>query len=89
MVVAIVVHAGQRACESERAMLILLVHTCCHAQGGIPASLEDLRRHLAQYGLKTPVGELIDGGVGTDLEKLGLVVDRPNAAGGRMLVAPF
>jgi hypothetical protein len=71
------------------AMLILLVHTCCKAQRGIPASLDDLRRHLCHYGLRTPTGELGEGRVGSDLEKLGLVVDSPDAAGGRMLVAPF
>jgi hypothetical protein len=71
------------------AMLILLVHACCNAQGGIPASLDDLRRHLMHYGLRTPSGELAQGRVGADLEKLGLVVDSPDAAGGRMLVAPF
>jgi hypothetical protein len=71
------------------AMLILLVHACCNAQGGIPASLDDLRRHLSHYGLRTPAGELAQGRVGADLEKLGLVVDSPDAAGGRMLVAPF
>jgi hypothetical protein len=71
------------------AMLILLVHACCNAQDGIPASLDDLRRHLTHYGLRTPSGELAQGRVGADLEKLGLVVDSPDAAGGRMLVAPF
>ncbi len=71
------------------AMLILLVHACCNGQGGIPASLDDLRRHLSHYGLRTPAGELGHGRVGADLEKLGLVVDSPDAAGGRMLVAPF
>jgi hypothetical protein len=71
------------------AMLILLVHSCCKAQQGIPASLDDLKRHLCHYGLRTPTGELAEGRVGSDLEKLGLVVDSPDAAGGRMLVAPF
>lgn len=71
------------------AMLIMLVHACCHDQEGIPASLEDLRLHLASYGLHVPAGELSRGDVGTDLEKLGLVVDSPDAAGGRLLVPPF
>jgi hypothetical protein len=71
------------------AMLILLVHACHRAQGEIPASLDDLRMHLADYGLHAPAGELAGGQVGTDLEKLGLVVDSPDAAGGRLLVAPF
>ncbi len=71
------------------AMLILLVHACHKAQGEIPASLDDLRMHLADYGLHAPAGELAGGQVGADLEKLGLVVDSPDAAGGRLLVAPF
>jgi hypothetical protein len=71
------------------AMLILLVYACHRAQGEIPASLDDLRIHLADYGLRAPAGELAGGQVGTDLEKLGLVVDSPDAAGGRLLVAPF
>ena len=71
------------------AMLILLVHSCYRSQGDIPASLDDLRMHLADYGLLAPAGELADGQVGADLEKLGLVVDSPDAAGGRLLVAPF
>lgn len=71
------------------AMLILLVHACYRAQGDIPASLDDLRMHLADYGLLAPAGELAGGQVGADLEKLGLVVDSPDAAGGRLLVAPF
>lgn len=71
------------------AMLILLVYTCCQAQNGVPASLEDLRGHLADYGLHAPAGELARGQVGLDLKKLGLVVDSPDAAGGRLLVAPF
>jgi hypothetical protein len=71
------------------AMLILLVHACYASQGDIPASLDDLRMHLADYGLHAPAGELSGGQVGSDLEKLGLVVDSPDAAGGRLLVAPF
>lgn len=71
------------------AMLIMLVHACCRSQGDIPASLEDLRLHLAYYGLRVPAGELNGGRVGADLAKLGLVVDSPDAAGGRLLVDPF
>jgi len=71
------------------AMLISLVHACCHAQGDIPATTEDFRSHLADYGLRVPTGELATGRVGTDLENLGLVIDSPDAAGGRLLVDPF
>jgi hypothetical protein len=71
------------------AMLISLVHACCYTQGGVPTSIEDFRAHLADYGLHVPAGELIKGQVGADLEKLGLVVDSPDAAGGRLLANPF
>jgi hypothetical protein len=71
------------------AMLISLVHACCYAQGSVPASIEDFRSHLADYGLRVPTGELAKGKVGADLASLGLVVDSPDAAGGRLLVDPF
>jgi len=71
------------------AMLISLVHACCYAQGNIPATIEDFRSHLADYGLRVPTGEFTKGRVGTDLENLGLVIDSPDAAGGRLLVDPF
>ncbi len=71
------------------AMLIALVHACCTAQEGVPTSVEDFRDHLEEYGLWVGVGELSRGQIGTDLEKLGLVIDSPDAVGGRLLVAPF
>jgi hypothetical protein len=71
------------------AMLIALVQACCKAQGGVPTSIEDFRDHLEEYGLWVGVGELSQGQVGTDLERLGLVIDSPDAGGGRLLVTPF
>lgn len=71
------------------AMLIMLVYASCQSQGEIPNSLDDFRLHLADYGLHTPSGELATGHVGSDLKKLGLVVDSPDAAGGRLVVTPF
>ena len=70
-------------------MLVMLVHACCAANPFIPVSLGDFTRHLGEYGLHVPAGELIDGNTGRDLAMLGLVVDSPDAAGGRLLVPPF
>jgi hypothetical protein len=70
-------------------MLVMLVHACCAANPFIPVSLDDFRQHLAGYGLHAPAGELVDGKTGRDLAMLGLVVDSPDAAGGRLLVPPF
>lgn len=71
------------------AMLISLVNACYHEKDKRLASLEDLRMHFSDYGLHVPAGELSGGQVGKDLQKLGLVVDSPDAAGGRLLVPPF
>lgn len=70
-------------------MLVMLVHACCMANRSFPVALDDFRQHLAEYGLHVPAGELIDGKTGRDLVRLGLVVDSPDAAGGRLLVPPF
>lgn len=71
------------------AMLITLVHACCQSHPNVPVGLEDFRQHLADYGLRAPAGELVTGKTGSDLGKLGLIVDSPDAAGGRLLVPPF
>lgn len=71
------------------AMLVMLVHACCETSPGMPVSLDDFRRHLGDYGLRVPAGELVHGRTGRDLAMLGLVVDSPDAAGGRLLVRPF
>jgi hypothetical protein len=71
------------------AMLVMLVHACCAANPIIPVSLDDFRSHLGEYGLHVPAGELVHGKTGRDLAMLGLVVDSPDAAGGRLLVKPF
>jgi hypothetical protein len=71
------------------AMLVTLVHACCTANPSIPVSLDDFRQHLGDYGLRVPAGELLHGRTGRDLAMLGLVIDSPDAAGGRLLVKPF
>jgi hypothetical protein len=75
--------------EPGPAMLVMLVHACCAANPAIPVSLDDFRQRLGEYGLHVPAGELVDGKTGHDLARLGLIVDSPDAAGGRLLVSPF
>jgi hypothetical protein len=85
-------YVGERkplSLEPGPAMLIMLVHACCAANPSIPVSLDDFRRRLGEYGLHVPAGELVDGKTGRDLARLGLMVDSPDAAGGRLLVPPF
>ena len=71
------------------ATLILLVHACCRTVGGASTSLEDFRRFLAHYGIHAPSGEIQTGYTGKNLQRLGLVIDSPDAGGGRLLVDPF
>jgi hypothetical protein len=69
--------------------LVLLVSTCCRSTGGVPSNLDDLKSHLSDYGVHASAGELQAGTTARDLELLGLVIDSPDAAGGRLLVDPF
>jgi len=80
---------NQQLAQPGPAMLIFLAHACCRAQGNLPVSLEDFRNHMSDYGLHVPAGELPTGRLCMDLQNLGLVVDSPDAAGGRLLVRPF
>lgn len=69
--------------------LVCLVHACCRTQTGFSATMEDFRLHLAQYGILASGDELKTGVIGRELQRLGLVVDSPDAGGGRLLVDPF
>lgn len=81
--------ARERLARPGPGMLILLVHSACRSLGGIPASMDVLRRHLRAYGLGTSADELRSGFTVRELERLELVVDSPDAGGGRLLVDPF
>lgn len=70
------------------AILLLLVHACCEGRR-IPASIDDFRQHLAGYGVAASGEQVRKGALIQDLEKLGLVIDSPDAGGGRLLVDPF
>lgn len=81
---------GERlAVQPGPSMLMLLVHCCSSAQGAVPASMEHFRNHLRAYGIGASADELRVGVTARDLERLGLVVDSPDAGGGRLLVDPF
>ncbi len=69
--------------------LVCLVHACCRTQTGFSATMEDFRLHLAQYGIRASGDELKTGVIGRALQRLGLVIDSPDAGGGRLLVDPL
>ena len=70
-------------------MLVLTVHCCCRSQGSVPAGMDHFRNHLRAYGIGASADELRAGLTSRELERLGLVVDSPDAGGGRLLVDPF
>lgn len=69
--------------------LMLLVHAASRSVAPVPASMDLLRRHLAGYGIAASADELRTGSTVRELERLELVVDSPDAGGGRMLVDPL
>lgn len=81
--------AKERMVQPGPAMLILLVHSACQALKGVPASMDILRRDLRAYGLGASADELRTGVTIRELERLELVVDSPDAGGGRLLVDPL
>lgn len=69
--------------------LVALVHACCRSQTAFSATMDDFRAHLGLYGIRADGDELKTGLLGRELQRLGLVVDSPDAGGGRLLVDPI
>jgi hypothetical protein len=70
-------------------ILLLLVHCVCAQRPGVPSTIQDLRKHLAAYGIRLASEELESGRFMGNLAGLGLTIDSPDAYGGRILVDPF
>ena len=73
--------------EPGPALQMLWVHLCCKSNYG-SASLKELSSYLLNYGIVIPESQTAVTAP-MRLESLGLVIDSPDAAGGRMLVDPF
>lgn len=69
--------------------LVALVHACCQSEAALHATMDDFRRLLSGYGILADGDELKNGTLGTDLQRLGLVIDSPDGGGGRLLVDPM
>jgi len=70
-------------------LLLVVVHCVCSARPGVPSTIDDLRKHLAAYGIRIASEELESGRLIGNLAALGLTIDSPDAYGGRVLVDPF
>lgn len=68
--------------------VLTLVHCCTHLAKG-PRTVEDLCRHLANYGIEVRAQDVAGNDLGQILRNLGLVLDSPDAEGGMVLISPF
>jgi hypothetical protein len=68
--------------------VLAIVHACTHNARG-PRTVEDLCKHLGQYGIEIKAQEVPGSRLGQTLRNLGLVLDSPDAEGGMVVVNPF
>lgn len=71
------------------ALIMALCYTTHRSMNDAPVTLQDLARRFSQYGVRLSTGDLVEGEIARDLESLGLVVDSPDAGGGRLVINPF
>ena len=76
-------------CDPGPASLLFLVFACSVATATPAPSIDVFRDYLRSYGIHAPAGELVDGNTIRSMEQLGLVIDSPDAGGGRLFVRPF
>jgi hypothetical protein len=80
---------GQFSVRPGPLALIALVSSTIMTTPSGSANLDHLKRHLKDYGIHALPDELETGSISSDLRKLGLVVDSPDAKGGLSLVNPL
>jgi hypothetical protein len=68
--------------------VLALVNACTQGAKG-PRTVEDLCRHLREYGIKVDAQDIPRSQLGQTLRNLGLVLDSPDAEGGMVVVNPF
>ena len=70
-------------------LLMALCYSTCNSMGRAPATIQHLATRFSFYGIRLSTGDLQDGVVANDLEDLGVLVDSPDAGGGRLVLNPF
>lgn len=70
-------------------LIMLAAHLTCRQYVGAQPSLQDLADHFGDYGVRVTVGSLEDGPLAADMQDLGILVDSPDAGGGRVVRDPF
>lgn len=70
-------------------LLLALSYSTWKSQEGAPVTLRDLARRFSYYGVRLSTGDLQSGTIAEDLGSLGVLVDSPDAGGGRLVLNPF
>jgi len=70
-------------------LLMAMCFATCRSIRGAPATLQDLAVRFSSYGVRLSAGDLQESVVASDLEALGILVDSPDAGGGRLVLNPF
>jgi hypothetical protein len=69
-------------------MILTLAFVCTNDGSGV-RTVEDLCKHLGEYGVKISPDEVANSELGASLRTLGLTLDSPDAEGGMVLLDPF
>ena len=70
-------------------LLMAMCHSTYRSMRGAPVTLQHLARHFSLYGVRLSTGDLQEGEIARDLGALGVLVDSPDAGGGRLVLDPF
>ena len=70
-------------------LLMVMCYSTWKSMQGAPVTLKHLARRFSIYGIRLSTGDLQDGVVANDLGAIGLLVDSPDAGGGRLVLNPF
>lgn len=70
-------------------LLLAMCYSTCSAMREAPVTLQHLASRFSFYGVRLSTGDLQEGEIASDLEALGVLVDSPDAGGGRLVLNPF
>lgn len=70
-------------------LLLAMCYSTWSSMSGAPVTLQHLATRFSFYGIRLSTGDLQEGVIANDLGALGVLVDSPDAGGGRLVLNPF
>lgn len=70
-------------------LLLAICYSTWRSMHGAPVTLQHLANRFSCYGVRLTTGDLQEGAIANDLGALGVLVDSPDAGGGRLVLNPF